>query len=74
MPRHALTPREFGAHVGEAQPGIGEQDGEVEDQVGGFGHDAGIVARAGRDDGLDRLLAQLLRAILARPFAVRLAT
>ena len=56
-----VAPREFGADVVERQPGIGEQDEQVIDEVGRLaGQRARVVAHRG-DHGLDRFLADLLR-------------
>src|SRR3546814_7853304 len=38
-PRQPLAPRQLGPHIIERQPGVGEQDEQVENEIGGLGHD-----------------------------------
>src|SRR3569623_898162 len=61
VPRNAFAPREFGADVVEREGGVGEQNEQVIEKVGGLGDELGVVARCRGDHRLDRFLAELLR-------------
>src|SRR3546814_8851291 len=53
-PRQPLAPRQLGPHIIERQPGVGEQDEQVENEIGGLGHDRRWIVADRGDDGLDR--------------------
>src|SRR3546814_16399187 len=66
-PRQPLAPRQLGPHIIERQPGVGEQDEQVENEIGGLGHDRSWIVADRGDDGLGRFLAHLLLDLGAAP-------
>lgn len=57
----AMAARQFGVYIVPAQVALVEQQGEVEDEVGGFAYQRIIALSQGGDDGFNGFFAQFLR-------------
>ena len=60
MARCAVTAREFGGDGVPAEAALGEQHGEVKDEVGRLAGQRGVVLGQRGDDRFGRFLAELL--------------
>ena len=59
--RDALTPRQFGRHIGRADPGRRPHHQQMIQHIGALADQRGAVAPGALDDRLDRLLTEFLR-------------